>query len=610
MKNCKLWLVCSLVCFFSLAGQTQTLPAQPLAFPGISQAYEDAKGRYVLIPATVQEVRQQLSQQWPRANWKTAPYPPHYSPMVARLQHAYLLHHPQLPVARDKDIKVISAALRAGALTAGEAQSLRELRETADINMGMFKRQDLLPEMGEAAYEHLLMEMHTAGSKMRDTLRQTDHVALLAVERFLWSPTPITLVWFGSQDKHVTTTFHLIECISSRGGETCLPSPHFKSHFSQSMVQRPGFEQALAKALSRWQPLPPPKGEWTEYSPPRKPERGPHSSQLTQADLQQVPKVTLAVETLALDHDMDTQMVALAQGGLLVLANRQAWELQQKLGKWQVTALGDVGGDVLFTDHEGAWVISSGQVIWLGNKGIKPIKLPNPQPNERWYSPKDWQMLPRMGLAHLSTDGEIRLMSSSGQAKTLKLPTLRAPAIATVADTRARADYRYSDPHLWLSDEFLAGLDLRSLQVTRSLPTTPVAFGKHLGSIPGGWSVIVTSNNTQIHDLEGSRQDGGWRTNYQTHVARSARGRLLASSESYRGVTVWDMRSRTPVVHLPKPEAYYVAASAFSFDGKTLWILLESVSDRSLGGLMTWPVPEAWHDPATADAVPDGVLTR
>jgi hypothetical protein len=216
----------------------------------------------------------------------------------------------------------------------------------------------------------------------------------------------------------------------------------------------------------------------------------------------------------------------------------------------------------------------------------------------------------RVGLAHLSSDGEIRLLSRTGQASTLRFPALRTPAVATVADTRPRAEYRYSDPQLWFTDEFLAALNPRSMQVSRSMPPTPIAYGTHLGSIPGGWSIIATSNFTQVHDLEGRRTDGGWRTNYQTHLARSAQGRLLASSESYSGVTVWDMRSRSPVVHLPKPEGYNVAASAFSFDGKTLSIWLESVSDRSRAGLMTWPVPDALHDPATPDAVPDGVLTR
>ncbi len=603
-------LVCGFLSLLSVASPAQNVAAKPLAFPGISHGYEDAKGRYVLIPATVQEVRQQLSLQWPHANWKTEDYPPQRSDMVARLQHAYLLHHPQLSAIRSKDIKAIEAALRAGALTSDEAQSLRARREATDINEGMFERPDLLPDLGQAAYERQLMEMHTAGSKMRDALRQTDHVALLAVERFLWSPTPITLVWYGSQDERVTTSHHLMQCSSGRGGKICLPWPHSERHYAQAMVQRPGFEAALAKALSRWRPLPPPKGEWAEFAPPPQPERGPHSSQLPMADLQRVPKLTLPVEALDLDHDMHTQMVALARGGLLVLADHQLWELQRQAEKWQLKRHDGVGGEVLFTDHEGAWAVSAGQAVWLGHKGTKILPLPDPQTAERWYSADAWQMVPRMGLAHFSSDGEIRLLSPTAPAKTLKWPALRAPAIATVADTSARADYRYSDPQLWFTDEFLGALSLQSLKVTRSLPATPIAYGRHLGSIPGGWSAIVTSNSTQVHDLEGSRQDGGWRTNYQAHVARSARGRLLASSETYSGVTVWDMRSRTPVAHLPKPEAYNVAASAFSFDGKTLWILLESVSDRSRAGLMTWPVPDALHDPATADAVPDGVLSR
>ncbi|MDZ7814150.1 MAG: hypothetical protein U5L74_14075 [Ideonella sp.] len=586
------------------------MPTKALTFPGISQAYEDVKGRYVLLPATVQEVRQQLAQQWPQATWKAEPYPPQRSDMVARLQHAYLLHHPQLAAARSKDLKTIAAALRAGALTAGEAHSLRTRREAFEIKEGMFEREDLLPDLDNQAYERLLMEMPTAGGKMRDALRQTDHVSLLAVERFLWSPTPITLVWFGSQDERVTTTRHLLECSSGRGGKICVPWPHSERHYAQEMVQRPGFEVALAKALSRWKALPAPKGEWAEFSPPPKPEGGPHSSQLPAANLQRVPKITLAVEALTLEHDMDTQMVALARGGLLVLADNQVWELQRQAGKWQPKHLDGVGAEVLFTDHEGAWAVSAEQAIWLGDKGHKTIRLPAPQSAERWYSAKAWQMLPRVGLAHLSSDGQVRLLSRTGQASTAQFPALRTPAVATVADTRPRAEYRYSDPQLWFTDEFLAALNPRSLQVSRSMPRTAIAHGMHLGSIPGGWSVIASWNHTLVHDLEGSRQDGGWRGNYQVHLARSAQGRLLASSETFSGVTVWDMRSRTPVAHLPKPEGYNVAASAFSFDGKTLSMWLESVGDRSRAGLMTWPVPDALQDPATPDAVPDGVLTR
>ena len=613
MAMMNLWtlgLLCLLLGVGSGSSTAQSLNSHATVFPGTHQAYDDLEGRYVLIPASVPEIQRLLSQQWPKADWKTASVLPQRSDWVARLQHASLLHHPQRAAIRDKDLKTIEAASRAGALTESEAQSLRTRREATEVNEGMFEREELLPPLDDKAYERVLMQIPTAGGKPRGKLLQTDHVALMAVERFLWSATPVTLVWFSSQDEHFSTSFHLLECISGRGSEICLPMPHTKQQRSVRMVRRPDFESALAKVLSRWQPLPEPKGQWAKYSPPLQPERGPHSSQLPMADLQRVPKLTLPVEALALDHDMHTQMVALARGGLLVLADHKAWELQRQAGKWQLKRHDGVGGEVLFTDHEGAWAVSAGQAAWLGHKGTKTLPLPDPQTAERWYSADAWQMLPRMGLAHLSSDGEIRLLSPTAPAKTLKFPALRAPAIATVADTSARADYRYSDPQLWFTDEFLGALSLQSLKVTRSLPATPIAYGRHLGSIPGGWSAIVTSNHTQLHDLEGSRQDGGWRTNYQAHVARSARGRLLASSESYSGVTVWDMRSRSPVVHLPKPEAYNVAASAFSFDGKTLWILLESVGDRSRAGLMTWPVPDTLQDPATADAVPDGVLTR
>lgn len=611
MKN--LWtsgLLCALLGLASLSATAQTLASREISFPGIQSAYTDVEGRYFLLPASVTEIRKLLAQEWPKAEWTTESTMPQTSDWVARLQHAYLLHHPALSATRSKDLKTIDTALHAGALTSGEARNLRARREASDVNEGMFDREELLPPPGDKTYERVLMEIPAAGGTMGDKLRQTDHVALMAVERFLWSPTPITLVWLGSQDLRTTRSFHLLECVEGRGSKICLPLPHTKQQHTAQQVRRAAFEASVAKVLSRWRPLPPPKGEFAEFAPPPKPDRGPSLSELPTAAKQRVPKLTLPVEALALDHDGNTQMVALSRGGLLVLADHELWELQRQAGKWQPKRLEGLGGEVLFTDHEGAWAVSAKRAIWLGHKGVKILPLPDPQIAARWYSANAWQMLPGIGLAQFSSDGEIKFLSPTAPARTLKWPASRGPAIATVADTQVRTAYRYSDPLLWFTDEFLSALSLQSTKVVRSLPATPIAYGQHFGSIPGGWSTIVTSTSTQVHDLEGSRQDGGWGTSYQAHVARSAQGRLLASSDTYSGVTVWDMRSRTAVVHLPKPDTYYVAASAFSFDGKSLWILLESVSDRSRAGLMTWQVPEALHDPATADAVPDGVLSR
>lgn len=129
----------------------------------------------------------------------------------------------------------------------------------------------------------------------------------------------------------------------------------------------------------------------------------------------------------------------------------------------------------------------------------------------------------------------------------------------------------------------------------------------------GGWASAVLGRRVDIDSflvlelspLEGDGLPRAWALpgSDLSALARSANGHWLASLSKRDGRThvhLIDTRQHEAPIPLALPEGMYVELLAFSADGRSLWA-------ASRRGLLHWPLPESWRDPARRGSAPDQI---
>jgi hypothetical protein len=460
-----------------------------------------------------------------------------------------------------------------------------------------------------------------------DLIRYDDDGGLMDVSS-VFDRGPMTLVWFHGARTARYYRPHLLSCMT---GVACFPVPSVEVRNDAVMYVDAALDRDIHEVAGRFHALDAAStegllsdfvrsGAGDDVVPPLRDAAG-------------APAVALAAHDLPADeadlrrYDNNSwRLLALPDGSVLAAGSqsrRYVLNDDKLVLRDEPLVVGAEGG--VRMDAQGAvWGFSRqeadddlGLVRWTpGQPAAKPVPVP--------YAMEDWTLIPGHGVGLREGDGKLHVLDiRTGQwSHAAWNDALRGKVSDSLEQVMPSASsgvpIHFHDGLLWLGDRDLYGISPLTGKVAAAAKLTKhshLLTSVFFGSRDAGWAIALTnapSGSTvyRLFDLATGEPRAdllAGSANYPVGVARTARGRLLATASSSENVpvTVFDTRTGQPLVNLTPPAGYAASAVAFSWKGDGLWVYLEEAGADSHRKLAWWPVPEAYRDAAAGEAVPD-----
>ncbi|MCE0826745.1 hypothetical protein LVQ78_11945 [Buttiauxella sp. A2-C2_NF] len=593
-------------------------------------------GPYFLIPGTVNEVRQKLTQGFQNAGlgdfqWKDD------SDVLSKMEHPWLeasfANHPELKKTIDQaTTALVDNAQQAGAFSASEKAELLQAIPKQD------KDYVARLELAKAPFfEQRISRWEFKRSvSARHSILHEDFGYVMDVSPML-ARGPMVLVWYGGLETKTEKTFKMF---SGLGGIGPIPDPHIQTTKTTTSAIDQALQHSLNNSLADMQVLPDAEAmsimqpwftqekEAPQNAQPEVPEIAITGNPTTPAPVFDVP-VSKIPEFSGNDPEQfkiysqsfeDWQMLLLPDDQLIVstFAKMQSFDFKENKIKLLHNFQGQSAITSLKLDDTGRlWgldkVTSSANgeqpgviyklLSWTPDgKKSREIALPG----VRQAFLENWLINPGENVALWSSNdspvfnlslkkGE--LMSKAGMVES------REAAIRLVNSSKSRSltSIKFNDNLVWRQDWGGYGLSAETGQVVQSVKTN--VDGMFFGSLESRWGLAPSEGSAyQANPIFIINLDSGLPylkfDKPVSHVARTAHGRLLALD-----TTVLEMKSGTIIAQLVPDTGYTVAASTFSWKGDKLWVYLKN--NDGVEKVMIWDVPESLRDAALGKSYPD-----
>jgi len=523
---------------------------------------------------------------------------------------------------------VLDKALAEGAITPGERTQFQH----AILQQREYKKSDLKDvPFFKQHINRWTFARKTESSKVGSSKIVDDFGVIMDVSPIL-SRGPMTLVWFGGTETITTKTLRLWTCMI---GVTCVPFPHIKHDKQVKDKISPALEHAINELGANLHALPLAEAASIMRTPDEESiNQAPNEESINQAPMMAIS--TAAVQDpLIFDlpedesysrrrGDQKWRLVTLPDGSALISGYPQTHRLVLKAGKLesQSTAPYFPGADDLKLDPDGKlWGMAfdgatrtSALLSWRLDK-TKAIMHPlhkiigcvHSRHGLVNRSIDDWVVQPGRGVA-LRADGELFSFSAKDNTFTQRPwnSSLRREAVDTLQHVMPGVGSRqiqFNDGLFWLADYNGYAISPDTGRVVKTVKTG--TGGLLFGSLAANWGVAHTSEGRyRVVDLKNGLPR--WdldvpMTKFSGGLARTAHGRLLATTRGSANVAVFDMRSGINVANIHLPKDVSDAVIAFSWKGDALWMVVGGDARK----VMIWNVPEALRDPASGTAIPD-----